>query len=82
MTTWKGCEKYLWSFVHILQGKVIFVTGRGGPWDCETARVEVPAFCRQSAHRWRCQPYVPFAIYSSEESWYSFLLEVKSTPGP
>jgi hypothetical protein len=39
---------------------------------------------RYSAHRWRqgCQPYVPATFYPQESSWYSFLLEAESTPGP
>jgi hypothetical protein len=26
--------------------------------------------------------YVPAALYPQEDSWYSFLLETESTPGP
>jgi hypothetical protein len=39
---------------------------------------------RHSAHRWRwgCQSYAPAAHYPQEDSWYSFLLEAESTPGP
>jgi hypothetical protein len=29
-----------------------------------------------------CQPYAPGAFYPQEDSWYSFLLEAESTPGP
>jgi hypothetical protein len=38
---------------------------------------------RQSTHRrwWDYQPYAPAALYSQEDSWYSFLLEAESTPG-
>jgi hypothetical protein len=32
--------------------------------------------------RWGCQPYAPAALYLQEDSWYSFLLEAESTPGP
>jgi hypothetical protein len=32
--------------------------------------------------RWGCQPYAPAALYPQEVSWYSFLLEAESTPGP
>jgi hypothetical protein len=28
-----------------------------------------------------CHPKAPAALYSSEDSWYSFLLEVESAPG-
>jgi hypothetical protein len=50
-----------------------------GFWD-----VEAPIFCRQHAHRWRwgCQPYAPAALHPQEDSWFSFLLEAESTPGP
>jgi hypothetical protein len=50
-----------------------------GLWDVET-----PTFFRQSAHRlrWGCQPYPPAALYAQKDSWYSFLLEAESTPGP
>jgi hypothetical protein len=36
------------------------------------------------AHRWRqgCQTYELAAFYPLEDSWYSFLLESESTPGP
>jgi hypothetical protein len=39
---------------------------------------------KQSALRWwsECQPYAPAALYPQEDSWYSFLLEAESTPGP
>jgi hypothetical protein len=39
---------------------------------------------RHSAHRWRqgCQPYVPASFYPQQNSWYSFLLEAKWSPGP
>jgi hypothetical protein len=36
------------------------------------------------AHTWQqgCQPNAPAAFYPQENSWYSFLLEAESTPGP
>jgi hypothetical protein len=44
---------------------------------------ELPYFL-ESAHRWRwgCQPYAPAALDPQEDSWYSFLLEAESIPGP
>jgi hypothetical protein len=61
------------NVTHIGKSKAI------GLWD-----VEAPTSSRQSAHRWRwgCQPYAPSALYPQESSWYSFLLEAESTPGP
>jgi hypothetical protein len=46
--------------------------------------VENPTFSRQSAHRLRrgCQPYALAALYPQDGSWYLFLLETESTPGP
>jgi hypothetical protein len=53
--------------------------------------VKVPTLLRQTANRWRqgCQPYAPAALYPQvslipyfKDSWYSFLLEAESTPGP
>jgi hypothetical protein len=43
-----------------------------------------PMFSRQSVNSWRWgyQPYAPAAFYPQKDSWYSFLLEDKSTPGP
>ena len=29
-----------------------------------------------------CQPYIPAAFTPRKYSWYSFLLEAESTPGP
>ena len=31
---------------------------------------------------WGCQPYGPAAVTDRKYSWYSFLLEAQSTPGP
>jgi hypothetical protein len=28
------------------------------------------------------QPFAPAALHPQEDSWYSFLLEAESTPGP
>jgi hypothetical protein len=51
--------------------------------------VKAPTLLRQTANRWRqgCQPYAPAALYLQvslffKNSWYSFLLEAESTPGP
>jgi hypothetical protein len=51
--------------------KAVLVTGRGGQQDCETSRLP-----HSLDSRLRCQPY------PQEDSWYSFLLEAESTPGP
>jgi hypothetical protein len=64
--------------------KAIPVTGRGGPYGCETLRL--PHFYTIGSQRWDCQPYAPAGqpatLYPQEDSWYSLLLEVGSTPGP
>jgi hypothetical protein len=65
------------------KGKAIPVTGRGGPWGCETSSLphfvdnritdggEVVSLTR-----------LPAALYTQEDSWYSFLLQAESTPRP
>jgi hypothetical protein len=66
----------------IKKGKSIPVTGPEGPLGCETSRL--PHFLDSrltdggevvSLTRW---PH----LYPQEDSWYSFLLEAESTPGP
>jgi hypothetical protein len=58
------------------------ITDRAGPWGCETSRL--PHFLDNrltdggEVASLTCQP--PFT--PQEDSWYSFLLEDESTPGP
>jgi hypothetical protein len=76
-----------WHYFHLFsytgkRGKAIPVTGRGGPKGCETLRIphfldsrltdggEVVSLTRRPS-------FTP-----QEDSWYSFLLEAESTPGP
>jgi hypothetical protein len=66
-----------------LTRRAIPVTGRGDPYGCETSRLphfldnrltddgEVVSLTRR-----------PTALYPQEDSWYSFLLEAESIPGP
>jgi hypothetical protein len=63
------------------KNKAIPVTGRGGPYGCETSRL--PHFLDnrltdggEDVSLNRRSPFIP-----QEDSWYSFLLEVWSTPG-
>jgi hypothetical protein len=65
-----------------VKGKAIPVTGLESPQDCETSRL--PHFldnrltdCGKTVSLTRRQPFTP-----QEDSWYSFLLEAESTPGP
>jgi hypothetical protein len=50
-----------------------------GLWD-----IKVATFSRQLTQRWQwgCQPYMLPALYPLEDSWYSFLLQAESPPGP
>jgi hypothetical protein len=64
------------------KGKAIPVPGHGGPWGCETLRVPQYLDNRltdggQVVSLTRRPPFTP-----QEGSWYSFLLEAESTPGP
>jgi hypothetical protein len=65
-----------------VKSKATPVTGRGGPQVCETLKLPYFLYSRLtdggkivSLTRW--PPYTP-----QEDSWYSFLLEAESTPGP
>jgi hypothetical protein len=76
------CKRTKFNQTQLLQkGKAILVTGSGHPQGCETSRLsnfldirltdggEVASLTRR--------PPLP-----QEDSWYSFLLEAESTPGP
>jgi hypothetical protein len=65
-----------------VKGKAIPVTGHGGPQECETLRV--PHYLDnqlkdggEAVSLTLRPPFTP-----QEDSWYSFLLEAESTPGP
>jgi len=46
-------------------------------------RLGLPDFKTTGTWRWLgCQPYTPAAFTHKKHSWYSFLLEAESTPGP
>jgi hypothetical protein len=64
------------------KGRAIPVTDHEGPWGCETSRL--PHFLDnrltdggEVIGPTRRPPFTP-----QEDSWYSFLLEAESTPGP
>jgi hypothetical protein len=68
--------------VEVKKGKAIPVTGRGGPWGCERSRLphyvgNRPRDGGKVVSLARRPPFTP-----QEDSWYSFLLEAESTPGP
>ena len=45
--------------------------------------VQVPILRENGPGWWQgCQPYAPAAFTHRKYSWYSFILEAKSTPGP
>jgi hypothetical protein len=64
------------------KGKAIFLTGRRGPYDCETSTL--PHFLDNQltdvgevVSLKRRPPFTP-----QEDPWNSFLLEAESIPGP
>jgi hypothetical protein len=62
--------------------KAVPVTGREGPYCCETSRFQHFLDNRLTdggkvVSLTRRPPFIP-----QEDSWYSFLLEAESTPGP
>jgi hypothetical protein len=64
------------------EGKAIPVTGRGGPYGCETSRLPhfLDSRLTDGGEVVSCTRRPPFT--PPEDSWYSFLLEAASTPGP
>jgi hypothetical protein len=62
--------------------KAIPVTGRGGPCGCETSRL--PRFLdNRLADGGEVVRLTLWSLFTpQEDSWYSFLLEAESTPGP
>jgi hypothetical protein len=58
-----------------MKGKAVPVTGRGSPYGCETSWL--PHFLDS-----RLRDGVGRTFTLQEDSWYSFLLETESTPGP
>jgi hypothetical protein len=48
-----------------------------------SSRLRLPDFMTIGTGRWQgCQPYAPAVFTPRKYSWYSFLLEAESTPGP
>jgi hypothetical protein len=90
--TCTGCSKsYVSQFKSdiraaiIVKGKrkTIPVTRRGGPHGCETSRVpHFPHNRLTDDGEDVSLTHLPAALYPQEDSWYSFLLEAASTPGP
>jgi hypothetical protein len=78
----ESCTPSPESYSNYLKGKAITVTGREGPLGCETSRL--PHFLDSRltgggkvVSPTRRPPFTP-----QEDFWYSYLLEVESTPGP
>jgi hypothetical protein len=73
--------RLVYIYMYIYKGKVIPVQAVEA---LRVARGWGSHIFRHSAHRWwqGCQPYAPAAFYPQEDSWYSFMLEAESTPGP
>jgi hypothetical protein len=75
-------ETKIREFCPKVTGKAIPLTGRGGPYGCETARFSHFLHSRltdggEVVSLTRRLPFIP-----QEYSWYSFILETDSIPGP
>jgi hypothetical protein len=56
---------------------------KGKKWPKEFQEVKVPRLHDNGTGWWKgCQPYSPAAFTPRKCSWYSFLLEAESSPGP
>jgi len=45
-------------------------------------KLRLPDFMTTAQDGGSCQPYAPAAFTPKKYSWYSFLLEAETTPGP
>jgi len=55
----------------------------GLEWPRGFREVKVPRFHDNGTGWWLgCQPYAPAAFAPGKYTWYSFLFEAESTPGP
>jgi hypothetical protein len=70
------------SYYTMIIGKVKSVTGHEGPWGCETSRLPHFLDNRLTDGGEVVSPTRRPPFTSQEDSWYSFLLEAESTPGP
>jgi hypothetical protein len=81
ITSWDRLIKSIFSSYYNTLKKSIPIRGRGGPLVCETSRL--PHFLdNRLTDGGEVEPYALAALYPQEDSWYSFLLEAASTPGP
>jgi hypothetical protein len=62
------------------KGKAVPVTGREGPWGCETWTFSLQNRLTDGGMNVSLMRRLPFK--SLEHSWYSFLLQAESIPGP
>jgi homogentisate 1,2-dioxygenase len=68
-------------WLHTITDNATPIQAWTGPYD--SRRLRLPDFQTIGTWRWHgCQPYVLAAFTPRRYSWYSFLLEVESTPGP
>jgi hypothetical protein len=80
-----GGESRLWYIASRqrskVKGKAIPLQALTGPEGSRSLRL--PDSKTIGTGMWQgCQPYAPAAFTSRKYSWYSFLLEAESTPGP
>jgi hypothetical protein len=84
-TLYKFMLKYNTFILFIIylnvKGKAIPLQAWTGPEG--SRKLRLPDFMTIGTCRWKgCQPYAPAAFTPRQYSWYSFLLEAESTPGP
>jgi hypothetical protein len=73
----------LHSFRNRFNYEIKNVPVTGLEWPRGFQEVKIPRFHDNSTGWWEgCQPYAPAAFTPRKYTWYSFLLEAESTPGP
>ena len=65
------------------KGKAVLLQAWNGPEDSRKLRFPDFMTTAQDGGQWSgCQPYALAAFTSRKYTWYSFLLEAESIPGP
>jgi hypothetical protein len=79
--TWTGPNVHFLISTGKGKGKAIPLQAFTSPEG--SRRLRLSNFKKIGTGRWQdCQPYAPAAFTPRKYSWYSFLLEAESTPGP
>jgi len=78
-----GCTilMHAWIVTLFVKGKAVLLQAWSGPEG--SRKLRFPDFMTTAQDGGKvCQPYAPATFTPRKYTWYSFLLEAESTPGP